>query len=114
MEAMGIFVVIGLAGVAIASIVTFGVRSVVIAAARNRLPAAGSDGSGEAFQALEERVDQLQRQVAELAERQDFAERLLAQARERGLPPAPPSQVAGAGREVAWKTSSPSRGSSLR
>ena len=34
---------------------------------------------------LHERLDQLQRQVGELAERQDFAERLLAQARERGL-----------------------------
>jgi hypothetical protein len=35
-----------------------------------------------------DRLEALQRQVAELAERQDFAERLLAQAREqRGLPP---------------------------
>ncbi len=36
-----------------------------------------------------DRLETLQRQVAELAERQDFAERLLTQARERGqLPPA--------------------------
>jgi hypothetical protein len=34
---------------------------------------------------LEERVDQLQGQVAELGERLDFAERLLAQKRERTL-----------------------------
>jgi hypothetical protein len=34
---------------------------------------------------LEESVEQLQRRVAELEERQDFAERLLSQARERGL-----------------------------
>lgn len=34
-----------------------------------------------------ERLDSLQRQLGEIAERQDFAERLLAQARqERGLP----------------------------
>ncbi len=33
-----------------------------------------------------ERLDAVQRQVAELAERQDFAERLLAQAREKKLP----------------------------
>jgi hypothetical protein len=33
---------------------------------------------------LEESVEQLQKRVAELEERQDFAERLLAQARERG------------------------------
>ncbi len=44
--------------------------------------AAGSDGQ---VAALEERVEQLQGQVAELAERLDFAERLLAQKRERTL-----------------------------
>ncbi len=40
---------------------------------------------------LEDQADRLesqQRQITELAERQDFAERLLAQARERGLPAA--------------------------
>lgn len=35
---------------------------------------------------LEERIGQLQGQVAELAERLDFAERMLAQRRERSLP----------------------------
>jgi hypothetical protein len=35
---------------------------------------------------LEEQVDGLQGQIAELAERLDFAERLLAQKRERSLP----------------------------
>ncbi len=35
-----------------------------------------------------EQLESLQRQIAELAERQDFAERLLAQARERGQLPA--------------------------
>jgi len=39
---------------------------------------------------LAEQVEELRRQVAELAERQEFAERMLAQARERGLPPGPP------------------------
>ncbi|HTT68310.1 MAG TPA: hypothetical protein VMF70_09800 [Gemmatimonadales bacterium] len=37
----------------------------------------------------EERLEALARQVGELAERQDFAERLLAQAREKGALPAP-------------------------
>jgi len=37
---------------------------------------------------LADRVAGLQQQVSELAERQDFAERLLAQAREKGLPAA--------------------------
>ncbi len=36
-----------------------------------------------------EQLEALQRQVGELAERQDFAERLLAQAREKGQLPAP-------------------------
>jgi hypothetical protein len=35
---------------------------------------------------LEEKVGQMQGQIAELAERLDFAERLLAQKRERSLP----------------------------
>jgi hypothetical protein len=35
---------------------------------------------------LEHRVDEMQGQIAELAERLDFAERLLAQKRERSLP----------------------------
>ncbi len=36
---------------------------------------------------LAARVEALQRQVGELAERQDFTERLLAKVREKGLPP---------------------------
>jgi hypothetical protein len=91
-EAVAVFLVIGLAGVAIAVVVMTGIRSTMVSVARQRVEAAGTEGSGEALQALETRVDQLQQQVAELAERQDFAERLLAQARERGLPPAPPSR----------------------
>ncbi len=41
--------------------------------------------------ALREEVAALQHRVAELEERQDFAERLLAQARERGLLAGPPT-----------------------
>jgi hypothetical protein len=40
-------------------------------------------------EAMREEVAALQHRVAELEERQDFAERLLAQARERGLLPGP-------------------------
>ncbi len=36
-----------------------------------------------------EQLEALQRQISELAERQDFAERLLAKAREQGQLPAP-------------------------
>ena len=35
---------------------------------------------------LADRVEELQQQVGELAERQDFAERLLAKVRDKGLP----------------------------
>ena len=50
-----------------------------------------SDTPAEAIDAghvaeLEQRVDQMQGQIAEMAERLDFAERLLAQKRERSLP----------------------------
>ena len=48
--------------------------------------------SPEVQDALDEQAEQLEalrRQVGELAERQDFAERLLAQARERGQLPSP-------------------------
>jgi len=38
----------------------------------------------EELDEMRDRLDTLQQQVSELAERQDFAERLLAQARERG------------------------------
>jgi cell division protein FtsB len=44
--------------------------------------------SGE-VEVLREEVASLRQEVAELAERQDFAERLLAQAREKGLLQAP-------------------------
>jgi uncharacterized protein YlxW (UPF0749 family) len=44
--------------------------------------------SGE-VEALRDELDSLRQQVSELAERQDFSERLLAQAREKGLLPAP-------------------------
>jgi hypothetical protein len=53
--------------------------------ARSREPELDSAEVG----ALREELSSVRRQVAELAERQDFTERLLAQARERGLLPAP-------------------------
>jgi len=45
----------------------------------------GTAGDEPRVAQLEERVDQLHGQIAELAERLDFAERLLAQKRERTL-----------------------------
>jgi hypothetical protein len=43
----------------------------------------------DALDDLADRFEALQRQVGELAERQDFAERLLSQAREKGMLPVP-------------------------
>jgi hypothetical protein len=48
----------------------------------------GALDTGE-LDALREELSSVRRQVAELAERQDFTERLLAQVRERGLLAAP-------------------------
>ncbi len=56
---------------------------------RIRARIAEQERAGGDQRELAEQVEELRRQVAELAERQDFAERLLAQARERGLPPGP-------------------------
>jgi len=42
--------------------------------------------------ALRDELTAVRQQVAELAERQDFTERLLSQVRERGLLPAPKNQ----------------------
>ncbi len=62
-----------------------------IVKARIRARTAEVEGAGGASRELAEQVEELRRQVAELAERQDFAERLLAKVRERGLPPGPPA-----------------------
>jgi hypothetical protein len=67
------FVVFGPIGRAIAAKIT-----------RNSLGTPGAEVAGQ-LEAMEERMEGLTQQVAELAERQDFTERLLAQAREKGL-----------------------------
>jgi len=68
-------------------VVLFGILSLNnITTARLRLRQAEAERSGGAApRELEDAVAQLQHRVAELEERQDFAERLLAQAREKGL-----------------------------
>jgi TolA-binding protein len=51
-----------------------------------RRKAAIDDVQGEHITELEQRITDMQGQIAEMAERLDFAERLLAQKRERSLP----------------------------
>lgn len=88
---MPLFDVVVIGGIFLAglSIVAFTVRSMAIAGVRYRSSASVPGGSGEALQTLEERVEQLQQRVAELEERQDFAERVLAQVRDQGRLPGP-------------------------
>ena len=76
-------------GTGMLGIIAFSPIGRAIANAINRKSGAGA--APELRDAVEELVDRvagLQQQVAELAERQDFSERLLAKAREKGLPSA--------------------------
>ena len=53
---------------------------------RGRKKTSGDAVDAEHVVELEQRVTEMQGQIAEMAERLDFAERLLAQKRERALP----------------------------
>jgi len=69
----------------IAAFFAFGPIGRAIAAhiTRKSVGAPGAEVAGQ-VEALEERVEGLSHQVSELAERQDFTERLLAKSREKG------------------------------
>ena len=81
-------------GMAIAGIVLWRFFTSEIAAAIaerirtgvRRRKAAIDDVQGEHMVELDQRITEMQGQIAEMAERLDFAERLLAQKRERSLP----------------------------
>ena len=74
-------------GTGMVAIVAFSPIGRAIANAINRRTGGGPPAElSAAVDELADRVAGLQQQVAELAERQDFAERLLAKAREKGLP----------------------------
>jgi hypothetical protein len=76
-------------GTGMLGIVAFSPIGRAIANAINRRSGAGvAPELRDAMDELADRVESLQRQVGELAERQDFSERLLAKAREKGLPAA--------------------------
>ena len=68
----------------------------------------GTPRSPRSVEDLEERLQGLETQVSELAERLDFTERLLAQVRERGSLPEPRSKRQGSslrtiGRAMRWR-----------
>ena len=73
-------------GTVTVGMITLGPIGRAIASAIGRKSGAGAAPElAAAVDELADRVAGLQQQVSELAERQDFTERLLAQARERGL-----------------------------
>ena len=77
-------------GTGMLGIIAFSPIGRAIANAINRKSGAGAPPElGAALDELGDRVAVLQQQLSELAERQDFTERLLAQTREKGLLQAP-------------------------
>ncbi len=85
--------VLGIAGLVVVGVVLYRFLKSDLAAAlaerirRRKKPTASVEGVDPGHVAeLEQRVVVMQGQIAELAERVDFAERLLAQNRERALP----------------------------
>lgn len=80
-----IIAVTGLFTAVIVGFIAFGPIGRAIAAKISRGAVAGPAPEVAAqLDSLDERLESLQHQVGELAERQDFTERLLARARERG------------------------------
>ncbi len=75
---------------AILGMVLFGPVGRALADGIRHVLGARKGADDAALEAMREEVAALQHRVAELEERQDFAERLLAQARERGLLSGPP------------------------
>ena len=86
----GFIAVLGFFGTILTALVTLGP---IGRAAADRLRSKGAGGSIAALQdQLDEvltRLDDVQRQLGEMNDRQDFTERMLAKARERGLLEAP-------------------------
>jgi hypothetical protein len=90
MENIYALVIIGFFTTVITALVTFGPVGRALA---ERLRGKGASGAlaeiEERFDDHAQQINAVQRQLGDLAERQDFSERLLAQAKDRGLPAAP-------------------------
>ena len=90
MDWTGMFAILMVFGSGTVGAVAFSPIGRAIANAIQKKSGVGmSQDTRDALDDLADRFDALQRQVGELAERQDFAERLLAQVREKGALPAP-------------------------
>ncbi len=87
MDWTGFAAIVGFFGTIIAGMVAFSPIGRAISA--RLLKKGGAEPAPElrdAVDELAERVESLQQQLGELAERQDFTERLLAKAKKKGLP----------------------------
>lgn len=90
MDWTGLVAVVMLFGTGMLGVVAFSPIGRAISNAIQKKSGVGmSQDTREALDDLADRFEALGRQVGELAERQDFSERLLAQAREKGMLPAP-------------------------
>ena len=96
MENIIALAVLGFFATVITALVTFGPVGRAVA---ERLRGKGASGVladiEERFDDQAQQINDIQRQVGEIVERQDFSERLLAQAKERGLLAAPGPGQAG-------------------
>jgi len=90
MENIIALAIIGFFTTVITALVTFGPVGRAVA---ERLRGKGASGAlaeiEERFDDQAQQINAVQRQLGDLAERQDFSERLLAQAKDRGLLAAP-------------------------
>ncbi len=84
-DVTGVVAIVGFFGTVITGMVAF--SPIGRAIGTRILRKAGAPPElGEQMEDLADRLESMQHQVAELAERQDFAERLLAKVKEKGLP----------------------------
>lgn len=86
MHPEGFIAIVGFFATILTALVTLGPIGRAMADRVRSKGAAGSiAGMQEQLDEVLTRLDEVQRQLGDMAERQDFTERLLAQARERGL-----------------------------
>ncbi len=86
----GVLAIIGFFGTILTAVVTLGPIGRAIGDRVRSKGAAGSiAGLQEQLDEVLVRLDDVQRQLGDMADRQDFTERMLAKARERGLLEAP-------------------------
>jgi hypothetical protein len=90
MDWVGLVAVVMIFGTGMLGVIAFSPIGRAISNAIQKKAGVGmSQDVRDALDDLGDRFEALQQQVGELAERQDFAERLLAKAREKGALPAP-------------------------